>query len=178
MTMKIPQLPVVTLTDGYNGHTAAFFFVDPVEVDGETVKLRCADPDKTYMSAWRSMSEVKTALASQDEDRKLVPTPDVVHSGWLANLKEGDQVEVPYSLAKEDIKLMTVFENDGVWIRLLQDGFSKLIDNTVLVDAVSGVLHYASARIVPPGTTNGKMEKSRGHLAYERDLAAQPNYDD
>ncbi|CAE6966604.1 hypothetical protein R70199_07760 [Paraburkholderia domus] len=93
--------------------------------------------------------------------REMVPTPDVVHRGWLDNLKEGDRVEVPYSLAKEDIKLMTVFENDGVWIRLLPDGFGKLVDNTVLVDAVSGVLHYASARIVPPGTTNGKARQSR-----------------
>ncbi|MFM0124181.1 MULTISPECIES: hypothetical protein [Paraburkholderia] len=89
--------------------------------------------------------------------RKMVPTPDDVHRVWLANLKEGDRVEVPYSLAKEDINLMTVFENDGVWIRLLPDGFSKGIDNTVLVDAVSGVLHYASVQIGPPGTTNGKI---------------------
>jgi hypothetical protein len=91
------------------------------------------------------------------EQVKIEPSPDVAHRGWLANLKQGDRVEVPYSPAKGDIKLMTVFESDDVWIRLLPDGFSKVVDNTILVDAVSGVLHYAPVRIVPPGTTDGKM---------------------
>jgi hypothetical protein len=90
-------------------------------------------------------------------DRKAVPSRDPVYRGWLANLTEGDCVEVPYSLAREDIKRMTVFNNDGIWIRLLPDGFGKVIDNTVLVDAASGTLRYASVRIVPPGTTIGKM---------------------
>jgi hypothetical protein len=41
------------------------------------------------------------------EQVKIEPSPDVAHRGWLANLKQGDRVEVPYSPAKGDIKLMT-----------------------------------------------------------------------
>jgi hypothetical protein len=89
------------------------------------------------------------AHATSAQERKMPAKPDLDHRSWVANLKEGDRVEVPYSLAKGDIKLMTVYKNDGVWIRLLPDGFRNAVENTVLVDAVSGVLHYASARIVP-----------------------------
>jgi hypothetical protein len=93
-----------------------------------------------------------TLFKEQTMNGKMPAKPDLDHRSWVANLKEDDRVEVPYSLAKEDIKLMTVYKNDGVWIRLLPDGFRNAVENTVLVDAVSGVLHYASARIVPSGT--------------------------
>ena len=51
---------VVSLPDGYNGHTMRFF-ADPVEVNGEAVKLRCAEPGKEYMVAWRSRSALHAA---------------------------------------------------------------------------------------------------------------------
>ncbi|MFL9966697.1 hypothetical protein PQR02_38220 [Paraburkholderia sediminicola] len=102
--------------------------------------------------------------------QKMVPTPDVVHRGWLANLKEGDRVEVPYISSGDDVKLMTVYENDGVWIRLLPDGFSSEIDNTILANAVSGVLHYAPVQIVPPGMTNGKLPGSGGHNSPDHEF--------
>ncbi|MBN3777012.1 hypothetical protein G3O06_05435 [Burkholderia sp. Ac-20345] len=80
-------------------------------------------------------------------------SPVLDHLEWLAGLKEGDRVEVPYSLATEDIKRMTVVKNDRAWIRLLPDGYEDTAENTVLVDAVSGFVRYGGVRIVPLGTT-------------------------
>ena len=65
---KARQSPVIKLADGYNGHTIAFFS-DPIEVDGGAVKLRCAEPGKEYMTAWRAMAEVTAALAAQGGNR-------------------------------------------------------------------------------------------------------------
>jgi hypothetical protein len=87
---------------------------------------------------------------------KLAPAPDGSHLAWLKNLKAGDCVEVPYTSTGEGLQLMTVYENDGVWIRLLPDGLSSELDNTILVNALSGVLHYAPVLIAPPGTSAGK----------------------
>lgn len=58
------QTTVVTLPDGYNGHTMKFY-ADPMEVMGDTVKLRCAEPGKEYMFTWRDKATVETALTSQ-----------------------------------------------------------------------------------------------------------------
>ena len=65
---KARQIPVIKLADGYNGHTIAFFS-DPIEVDGGAVKLRCAEPGKEYMTAWRAMAEVTAALAAHGGNR-------------------------------------------------------------------------------------------------------------
>lgn len=92
---------------------------------------------------------------TQESGGELVQAPDADRRGWLTGLRAGDRVEVPYTPAREDLKLMTVYENDGVWIRLLPDGFASEIDNTILANAVSGVLHYAPVQIVPPGTSSG-----------------------
>ncbi|MDK0996949.1 hypothetical protein ACO2TQ_40195 [Burkholderia sp. OKR4-1] len=61
---KLREPKVVILPDGYNGHTM-IFFVDPVQVDGNAVKLRCAEPGKEYMTAWRDSAAVQTAVAMQ-----------------------------------------------------------------------------------------------------------------
>ncbi|KVV07446.1 hypothetical protein [Burkholderia ubonensis] len=66
-----PGARVVSLPDGYNGHTMQFY-VDPIEVDGETVKLRCAEPGKEYMIAWRSAAEVRTAVDAQSDSQNSV----------------------------------------------------------------------------------------------------------
>lgn len=94
----------------------------------------------------------------------------VAYRGWLTSLKAGDRVEVPYTSSRDDVKLMTVFENDGMWIRLLPDGFSSEIDNTILVNAVSGVLHYAPVRIVPPGMMYGKLPESGGQNSPDHEF--------
>src|SRR5260370_26567241 len=91
-----------------------------------------------------------TLFKEQMMNGKMPAKPDLDHRSWVANLKESDRVEVPYSLAKEDIKLMTVYKNDGVWIRLLPDGFRNAVETTALVDAVIGVLNYPPIRAVPP----------------------------
>ncbi|WP_176043057.1 hypothetical protein [Burkholderia stabilis] len=61
---KVPGAKVVILPDGYNGHTIKFF-ADPVQVDGNRVKLRCAEPGKEYMIAWRDRTAVQAAVAAQ-----------------------------------------------------------------------------------------------------------------
>ena len=58
------QTVVVTLPDGYNGHTMKFY-ADPIEVMGDTVKLRCAEPGKNNMFTWRDRATVEVALTSQ-----------------------------------------------------------------------------------------------------------------
>jgi hypothetical protein len=105
-----------------------------------------------------------------NEAGKMVRAPDADHGVWLTNLKADDLVEVPY--AREDVKLMTVYENDGVWIRLLPEGFSSEIDNTILVNAVSGVLHYAPVQIVPPGTMDGNLSRIHTFLKTNARLSA------
>ncbi|HEP6430584.1 TPA: hypothetical protein VDB83_004907 [Burkholderia cenocepacia] len=60
--------PIVTLPDGYNGHTMRFG-ADPIEINGETVKLRCAEPGKEYMIAWRSADALRDAIESQEDAR-------------------------------------------------------------------------------------------------------------
>jgi len=42
---------IIELPDGYNGHTAKFY-IEPIEVEGDLVKLQCAEPGKEYMARW------------------------------------------------------------------------------------------------------------------------------
>jgi hypothetical protein len=128
-----------------------YIVVDEAEVEATGKTLKGASFDAC--NAARLSGLLQRALI----DGELVSTPDVDHRDWLANLKEGDVVGVPYSLAAEDIRLMTVYENNGEWIRLLPEGFDRSIHNTVLVNAGSGVLHYAPVRISPPGASNRKV---------------------
>lgn len=43
---------VIELADGYNGHTMPFF-TEPIAIDGDLVKLRCAIPNKEYLTVWK-----------------------------------------------------------------------------------------------------------------------------
>lgn len=52
---------IITLPDGYNGHTAKFFAV-PLVVEKHSVKLRCAEPGKEYMCKWAWKDEYLKAL--------------------------------------------------------------------------------------------------------------------
>jgi hypothetical protein len=49
---------IILLKDGYNGHKRAFFS-EPIERDGDLVKLRCAEPGEEYMMAWRHESDLE-----------------------------------------------------------------------------------------------------------------------
>ncbi|ABO60221.1 hypothetical protein Bcep1808_7344 (plasmid) [Burkholderia vietnamiensis G4] len=60
--------PTVTLADGYDGRMVRFG-ANPIEVDGELVKLRCEEPGKEYMTAWRSADVLRDAIDSQEEAR-------------------------------------------------------------------------------------------------------------
>lgn len=51
----------ITLSDGYNGHTARFYS-RPIAIDGNLVKLQCAEPGKEYMIRWASIEEVKKQI--------------------------------------------------------------------------------------------------------------------
>lgn len=49
---------IIELPDGFNGSTMAFY-ADPVEVDGELIKLQCAMPGKGHLIRWARKSDLK-----------------------------------------------------------------------------------------------------------------------
>lgn len=51
----------ITLPDGYNGHRAKFY-IEPLEVDGNLLKLRCAEEDQEYMFRWCRKEDYNRAL--------------------------------------------------------------------------------------------------------------------
>jgi hypothetical protein len=51
---------IIRLSDGYNGHSCAFF-ADPIERDGELVKLQCAEPGRGHLVAWKRVTDVEKA---------------------------------------------------------------------------------------------------------------------
>ena len=55
---------VVSLPDGYNGHTENFIG-EPVQRDGNLVKLRCAGRGREHLIRWISEADLQTAIASQ-----------------------------------------------------------------------------------------------------------------
>ncbi|MWL91808.1 MULTISPECIES: hypothetical protein [Cupriavidus] len=104
-------------------------------------------------------TRIDLKMLSEPEKLPQMQRQTAAHRVWVSGLKAGDRVEVPYSLASEDIKPMTVLNNDGAWLRLLPDGYGNTAENTVLADAVSGNLRYGGARIVPLGTANRIAER-------------------
>jgi len=55
--MNNERKPVVRLPDGFNGHSA-LFYAEPITIDGDLVKLRCAEAGKEYMIRWARKSEI------------------------------------------------------------------------------------------------------------------------
>ena len=51
---------VITLPDGYNGHTA-LFDPDPIDMEHGQVKLRCVEPGKEYLTRWCYVQEWRDA---------------------------------------------------------------------------------------------------------------------
>ncbi|MGU4703164.1 hypothetical protein K6L09_41595 [Burkholderia cepacia] len=60
---------VVSLPDGCNGHTANFVS-EPVERDGDLVKLKCAERGKEYMIRWIASADLQSAIAAQVANAK------------------------------------------------------------------------------------------------------------
>lgn len=60
---------VVSLPDGYNGHTANFIS-EPVERDGNHVKLKCAERGREYMTRWIADADLRSAIDSQVANAK------------------------------------------------------------------------------------------------------------
>lgn len=48
---------IIELHDGFNGATMAFY-AEPIEVDGDLVKLQCALPGKGYLFRWARKSDM------------------------------------------------------------------------------------------------------------------------
>lgn len=60
---------VVSLPDGYNGHTLNFVGV-PVERDGNLVKLKCAERGRENMIRWIVDADLRSAIESQVANAK------------------------------------------------------------------------------------------------------------
>lgn len=52
---------IITVPDGYNGHTAKFHSI-PLSVDGNLLKLQCAEPDMGYLIRWVHVEDYIKAL--------------------------------------------------------------------------------------------------------------------
>lgn len=48
---------VIELPDGFNGATMAFY-AEPIESDGDLVKLQCALPGKSHLIRWARKSDL------------------------------------------------------------------------------------------------------------------------
>lgn len=55
---------IVTLPDGYNGHTEQFY-AEPVERDGAQVKLHCSKPGKEYLIRWIAEVDLRRAVEAE-----------------------------------------------------------------------------------------------------------------
>ncbi len=56
----------IFLPDGYNGHTVKLF-VEPLEIEGDLVKLGCAEPGREYLIRWTTQDEIAAAQAALEE---------------------------------------------------------------------------------------------------------------
>jgi len=71
---SVPSFPAITthsdkiivLEDGYDGRKCTFFY-EPIERDGDLVRLRCAEPGNEYMTAWRHESVLRTEPDLQEQ---------------------------------------------------------------------------------------------------------------
>lgn len=50
----------IELADLFNGHKM-LFFVEPIAVDGNVVKLQCAEPGKEHLIAWKYKDDLDSA---------------------------------------------------------------------------------------------------------------------
>ncbi|CAB3754377.1 hypothetical protein [Paraburkholderia humisilvae] len=86
----LPQ--VVFLPDGYNGHTVAFF-AEPVAVEGDAVKLHCAEPGKEYLIAWRCRFAFEAAIKSREGSAEVTLAESGI-AGWRGTNDDEYQIYV------------------------------------------------------------------------------------
>jgi len=48
-TCTVVERPIITLPDGYNGHTMRFY-AKPIAIEGNLIRLQCAEVGKEWMS--------------------------------------------------------------------------------------------------------------------------------
>lgn len=63
-TKSVDARLIVTLPDGYNGHTEQFY-AEPVERDGAQVKLHCSKPGKEYLIRWIAEEDLRRAVEAE-----------------------------------------------------------------------------------------------------------------
>lgn len=51
------ECAIIKLPDGYNGATMEFY-AEPVEVDGDLIKLQCSAPGKSHLIRWARKSDI------------------------------------------------------------------------------------------------------------------------
>ncbi|GLZ73637.1 MULTISPECIES: hypothetical protein [Burkholderia] len=83
---------VVFLPDGYNGHTMAFC-AEPVAVEGNVVKLHCAEPGKEYLIAWRCRAVFEAALMSREGSAEVTLAERGI-AGWRGTNDDEYQIYV------------------------------------------------------------------------------------
>lgn len=83
---------VVFLPDGYNGHTMAFC-AEPDVVEGNVVKLHCAEPGKEYLIAWRCRVAFEAALMSREGSAEVTLAERGI-AGWRGTNDDEYQIYV------------------------------------------------------------------------------------
>ncbi|MDO5947976.1 hypothetical protein [Burkholderia cepacia] len=83
---------VVCLPDGYNGHTM-FYCAVPVAVEGNVVKLHCAEPGKEYLIAWRCRTAFEAALISREGSAEVTLAERGI-AGWRGTNDDEYQIYV------------------------------------------------------------------------------------
>lgn len=79
----------VRLPDGFNGDTVSCF-ADPLEVDGDLLKLQVAEPGRGHMFRWASKNDVNNALGKQARRNAIRRERDeVMRSMGLVKVKGG-----------------------------------------------------------------------------------------
>lgn len=75
---------IIELPDGFNGHKAKFY-AEPIERDGNLVKLRCAEPAKEYMTAWKHVAVLTPDRVQLllDEMAEWFDTDSAVHPSTI-----------------------------------------------------------------------------------------------
>lgn len=153
-TGKLPNANVVTLQEGYNGHTMKFFS-HPVRVDGDAVKLRCAEPGKEYMIAWRDGAAVQDALAKQGGKVQEAITLNALYKLWdeLGNVPvsvDGQHLDADFLHFEKGVETETVWR----WFEAQNPRFSvgEVMQGIRLTRDVAGNLSEANVTEPVPAT--------------------------
>ncbi|MCA7889079.1 hypothetical protein LGM58_38520 [Burkholderia contaminans] len=148
-----PDPRVVTLPDGYNGHTLRFY-ADPVVVDGETVKLRCAEPGKEHMTVWRSAAEVRDAVEDSD-------SPRIVLTGITEARQMEDRLNRTGQLDKPEVNIVMARHNADD-----DDRLATMLDRKNRLPTASNGNLAEALQLVRTDTDNCRVYYKRGDTLY------------